>query len=250
MELLLAAFVLLASGVMTAISPARDALQAQRRLGILQTARVGDVQLKLRVAPGQVGENEFGVDINDLRPGAEQVAGQVLLRFTSLDMDMGTSQVETVSQDGRRYVARGSYMTLAGRWQVEVILRKPRFDDVRKIFVIQPQPPPEETGLPNPIPANAASISQGGRLYEGNCLPCHGPQGKGDGPVGLTLNPRPADLSQHTLPGLHPDGQLFEWISKGYPGSVMPAFEGTLTEEDRWHLVNYIRTFSPNETIP
>jgi copper transport protein len=243
-ELILASFVLLASGVMTAVSPAREALQAQRRLGILQTARIGEVQMKLRVAPGQAGENEFGVDILDNRPGAAQVAGQVLLRINSLAMDMGTTQVETVSQDGRRYLARGSYLSMGGLWQVEVILRKPRFDDVRKTYEIQLQLPPEESTLPNPIPADAASISQGERLYEQNCLPCHGPQGKGDGPVGRTLNPRPSDLSQHTLPGLHPDGQLFEWISKGYPGSVMPAFEGTLTEEQRWHLVNYIRTLS------
>jgi hypothetical protein len=137
--------VLLASGVMTAVSPARDALLAQRRLGILQIARMGDVQMKLLVAPGQVGDNEFGVDILDRRPGAEQVAGQVLLRFTSIDMNMGTIQVETVSQDGLRYVARGSYLSMAGAWQVEVILRKPRFDDVRKTFILQTQSPSDES---------------------------------------------------------------------------------------------------------
>jgi mono/diheme cytochrome c family protein len=42
---------------------------------------------------------------------------------------------------------------------------------------------------------------------------------------------------------VHPDGQLFEWITNGYPGSVMPAYGELLTEEQRWDLVNYIRTF-------
>ena len=71
---------------------------------------------------------------------------------------------------------------------------------------------------------------------------CHGTTGKGDGPVGLTLNPRPADLTVHTKPGIHPDGQLFEWITNGYPHSAMPAFGQRLSEIDRWNLVNYIRT--------
>jgi mono/diheme cytochrome c family protein len=58
------------------------------------------------------------------------------------------------------------------------------------------------------------------------------------------MNPPPADLTIHTAPGVHPDGQLFEWITNGFPGSVMPAFSEILTEEQRWHMVNYIRTFA------
>jgi mono/diheme cytochrome c family protein len=104
-----------------------------------------------------------------------------------------------------------------------------------------------QAGQVNPIPPNAASVRQGQALYERNCVPCHGPTGKGDGPLGLTLNPRPADLSQHAVPGVHTDGQLFDWISHGFPGSAMPAFAPTLTEEERWHLVNYIRTLAPKK---
>lgn len=98
----------------------------------------------------------------------------------------------------------------------------------------------------NPIPANVESIEIGRALYQANCLPCHGPSGKGDGPVGVTLNPRPADLSQHAVPGVHPDGRLYDWITDGFPGSaIMPAFRDRLSDEQRWHLVNFIRTFAP-----
>jgi mono/diheme cytochrome c family protein len=49
----------------------------------------------------------------------------------------------------------------------------------------------------------------------------------------------------HTQPGVHPDGRLFEWISFGFgEQSVMPKFVTILTEEERWHVVNYIRTFN------
>ncbi|HMK07983.1 MAG TPA: DUF4149 domain-containing protein, partial [Anaerolineales bacterium] len=98
--------------------------------------------------------------------------------------------------------------------------------------------------LVNPVPPNDASIASGRALYTKDCVSCHGPAGKGDGPIGLTLNPRPADLTLHTIPGVHPDGQLFAWISDGYPGSVMPAWRTSLSDTLRWDLVNYLRTFA------
>jgi mono/diheme cytochrome c family protein len=85
-------------------------------------------------------------------------------------------------------------------------------------------------------------LERGKDLYSQNCLPCHGPSGMGDGPAALTLNPRPANLQVHVVPGVHSDAQLFEWISNGYPGTAMPAFGERLSDVQRWDLVNYIRT--------
>jgi mono/diheme cytochrome c family protein len=105
-------------------------------------------------------------------------------------------------------------------------------------------PPAEGAFQPNPVPADAESIAAGRALYGQYCLACHGPAGKGDGPAARTMNPPPADLTQHGLPGVHPDGQLYEWIANGYPGSQMPAFGDVLGEEDHWNLVNYLRAMS------
>lgn len=113
------------------------------------------------------------------------------------------------------------------------------------VVVFNTEPPAGQSSLVNPIPPNEASAAQGRTIYETNCVPCHGETGKGDGPVGLTLSPRPADLSLHAVPGVHTDGQLYLWISDGFPGSVMPAFRTALTGDERWHLVNYIRTLAP-----
>jgi copper transport protein len=101
------------------------------------------------------------------------------------------------------------------------------------------------SGTVNPIPPNAASVARGQAIYAQRCVPCHGESGKGDGPVGLTLNPRPADLTIHAVPGVHTDAQLFEWITNGFPGSIMPHFGKVLSDNDRWDLVNFIRTFAP-----
>lgn len=133
----------------------------------------------------------------------------------------------------------------ASRWQLLITGGLPGLALALAGMLAVAQPPPaEHVGPANPVAPNAASVAAGQALFETNCAPCHGPAGRGDGPVGLTLSPRPADLSRHAVPGIHTDGQLFEWISQGFPNSVMPAFAGRLAETDRWHLVNYLRTLA------
>ena len=107
------------------------------------------------------------------------------------------------------------------------------------------RPPILENAQANPIPPNKESISAGSAVFATTCVPCHGVSGKGDGPIGLTMNPRPADLTQHAIPGAHTDAQLYEWITNGFPGTRMPAFKTSLSDSDRWNLVNFIRTFAP-----
>ena len=101
--------------------------------------------------------------------------------------------------------------------------------------------PSPTAGPRNPFPPTAQSLAQGRTLYVTHCQSCHGVTGKGDGPAGVGLMPPPIDLTQHV--GLHPEGELFRMISQGVPRTAMPPFAGRLTEEERWHLVNYIRTF-------
>jgi copper transport protein len=134
----LAMLLLLVIGALMSLSPAYQALQAQRQLGFHERYQDGAVQMDLWVAPVQVGENEFGVDISDRRPGAGQVPSSVLLRFQMAEdtMDMGTTQVETKETSPNRYTARGSYFPMLGAWQVDVILRKAGFDDVRHTFIL------------------------------------------------------------------------------------------------------------------
>lgn len=107
------------------------------------------------------------------------------------------------------------------------------------------RPVTTSTGQINPIPPNFESIAAGQGVYDIHCAPCHGETGKGDGPLGAALNPRPADLSQHAIPGAHTDAQLYEWITNGFPGSAMPAWKTQISDTDRWNLVNFIRTLAP-----
>ena len=100
---------------------------------------------------------------------------------------------------------------------------------------------------PNPVAANQKSISQGKDLFTAACFPCHGSAGKGDGPVAGTLERngtpvRPGNLSDPKL-WEQTDGALFWKISEGR--SPMPSFQESLSEEQRWQIVNYVRTLAP-----
>ena len=99
----------------------------------------------------------------------------------------------------------------------------------------------------NPVPADPKSIAQGKQLYVAACLACHGPAGKGDGPAAATLERngvrvRPGNLSDPKL-WEETDGALFWKLTEGK--TPMPAWAETLSEEQRWLIVNYIRTLAP-----
>ncbi|MCS7235625.1 MAG: cytochrome c [Armatimonadota bacterium] len=99
--------------------------------------------------------------------------------------------------------------------------------------------PPNPSVPQNPVPPTAASMEFGRRLYQVHCAACHGQHGSGDGPAAAALAARPPDLRLHVP--MHADGQLFMWVSEGIPGTLMPGFWERLTEEERWHVVNYLR---------
>ena len=92
----------------------------------------------------------------------------------------------------------------------------------------------------NPIPPSSESVYAGRALYETHCLLCHGVGGAGDGPSAATMNPPPADLVVHVP--LHPDRALFEFVRDGISGTAMPALGDTLSDEEMWHIINYIQT--------
>jgi copper transport protein len=92
--------------------------------------------------------------------------------------------------------------------------------------------------IQNPVPRTPASVARGRELYQQQCVVCHGLNARGDGPLAASLNPRPADLRVHVAQ--HTEGQLWLWLTDGFPGSAMPAFRTTLSDEDRWNIINYL----------
>ncbi len=114
--------------------------------------------------------------------------------------------------------------------------------------------------ITNPIPGEG--VAQGAALFDVNCAMCHGASGIGDGLVLATMIDKygytPKLNTNLTLVNVfgYSDGQLFATITNRdlrteieslSPDAavVMPQFQDLLTAEERWMLVNYLKTLGP-----
>ena len=97
----------------------------------------------------------------------------------------------------------------------------------------------QESELKNPMPPTPASVAAGKALFEINCLICHGQTSAERGPVGKKLVPPPPGLDHDMVKGLS-DSTIFKAITFGF--GRMPVFQDKLTPQERWNLVNFLRT--------
>lgn len=102
--------------------------------------------------------------------------------------------------------------------------------------------PDEAAAVLNPFADDEESLAAGAALYATNCAICHGETGEGDGPAAAGLEMAPSDLHEGHVQE-NTDGALYYIISHGKPETPMPAWEDVLDEDQRWHVVNFLRTF-------
>ncbi len=101
-----------------------------------------------------------------------------------------------------------------------------------------------ETYRKTPVPFDSISIANGAELFAANCIPCHGPQAKGNGVLAKTLPKQPVDLLTEPHTAMHTAGDFFHWLTYGRFNGIMPAFGGKFSEEERWDLLNFLHANS------
>jgi mono/diheme cytochrome c family protein/uncharacterized membrane protein len=108
------------------------------------------------------------------------------------------------------------------------------------IFALTRANPTPTALASNPVTSSPESIASGRDLFVANCSTCHGQDARGDGQQAPTLNPRPADLTAAHVDA-HTDGDLYWWIAHGI-SPAMPGFNDTLSDQQIWDVINYVRS--------
>lgn len=105
----------------------------------------------------------------------------------------------------------------------------------------KPWPAPESAvKMKNPVKADEASIKEGKELFAQHCKSCHGAKGKGDGAKAEKIDISCGDFSSSETQKTS-DGELFWKTTEGR--KPMPSFKEKLSDNERWAIVNYVRTF-------
>jgi mono/diheme cytochrome c family protein len=96
---------------------------------------------------------------------------------------------------------------------------------------------PETVMTPNP-----ELLARGKVLYVQTCVTCHGLEGKGDGPAGLSLNPKPRDFTRNAgwTNGTRLD-EIFRTLDEGIKGTAMASYND-LSKSDRMALVHVVQS--------
>jgi len=89
-----------------------------------------------------------------------------------------------------------------------------------------------------------AEIAQGKQLYFTFCAQCHGKDHDGNGTVGQSFHPLPGDLRSEKVQSLA-DGIIFKEISYGIPAGRQPPLATTISVEDRWRIISYLKSLGP-----
>lgn len=96
--------------------------------------------------------------------------------------------------------------------------------------------------MKNPVPATEEAVDDGMFNYMKHCQSCHGADANGKSGRAEELSVKPSDLTDAREMGARTDGEIFWQITHGR--NPMPAFQGKLSDTERWQLVDYIRSLA------
>lgn len=109
-----------------------------------------------------------------------------------------------------------------------------------------PMVSPAPDGQPQGWPTwTAAGMQEGKELFVERCLTCHGCAGNGLGAYGGTLTVTPADWKAEPFKSM-PADQWFWHVSEGVQGTVMPPWRASMTEDQRWKVIEFARRIYAN----
>lgn len=171
-------------------------------------------------------------------------AGKFKIRHTASGALPTDDDLRHVIREGMPYTSMPAWKQLSDA-DIETLVAavksfSPDFAD--------PQRKPTPIAIPKAPAASAESAEKGKEVYQRiGCPACHGELGRGDGTSAPTLKDdwgnaiRPADLTMRwTFRGGPTREDIYRTFTTGLNGTPMPAFAESLTDQERWQLVDYI----------
>jgi mono/diheme cytochrome c family protein len=112
----------------------------------------------------------------------------------------------------------------------------------------------QAAALKNPVRATPASIAAGKALYDATCAACHGDRAQGAVKAKLAISiieehggKQPPDLTDDQWDHGSTDGEIYAVTTRGLASTMMPGFDGVMSDDDVWNIVNYLRTLQPKK---
>ena len=102
-----------------------------------------------------------------------------------------------------------------------------------------------DAGAPAPAAAPVRDAARGQSVFDLRCAPCHGTGGGGDGPAAVAITPKPRNFRDAEFWKGRTGPQLRLVVRQGKPGTLMPPFEGVLSEAEIDDVVAYMEHFRP-----
>lgn len=117
-------------------------------------------------------------------------------------------------------------------WQVRDVVIPEKFRNLRSPYAGSP---------------NAAAAGRG--IYNQNCAACHGFDGRANTPLAQIAYPKPpANFRLPRYVGFT-DGQWFNKVAQGVPGTRMPRWELTLNDDQIWYVVEYLKSLAADQDL-
>jgi mono/diheme cytochrome c family protein len=97
----------------------------------------------------------------------------------------------------------------------------------------------------NPLPLSPDTLADGKEAFGHYCVACHGMDGQNTGvPFVDHISPPIPSLASHEVQS-YSDGQLKWILDNGIWPSGMPGSKGTLSDDELWSIIVYLRHLPP-----
>lgn len=166
--------------------------------------------------------------------------GEVKDKFEYAEQLEFAGRVVAMTSELREFAGDGTVREKAAELQALIERKAPEAEVVAKAAALETLA--VQRGNIVTVPNHWPSLTNGAKLFSAQCASCHGDGGRGDGPAGIALEPKPANFTEPAFRDTSPF-HAFNAIRLGVPGTAMMPY-GQLSEAESWDLAFYVHSFA------